>query len=848
MILLIALALLFSLAAHPVLAAEENGNDAVAEESAAETAAEVPEKALEEPAGSDEPAETETDFGTGAPEEETAPEQAVLTEEETAPAAQEDTAEEKPAEEADPSETPDSGEAVEFSRVSESSAEPETAAARDGAEDILSVIEEPDGAPAESRELPAEEEGTEEQPAPGVEKASTATESGDGAGAFADGTYVPDFTYEGGTGKVTISCPKLVMKDGKGTATIVFSSTKYTYVLVDGERYDNENPGGESTFTIPVNVNAPTEISAETVAMSEAHLVDYTLHVGLAEGAEPTEPAASEEPVFADGTYVPDFTYEGGTGKVTISCPKLVMKDGKGTATIVFSSTKYTYVLVDGERYDNENPGGESTFTIPVNVNAPTEISAETVAMSEAHLVDYTLRVGLAEGAEPAEPAGPAEPDEPEKPEEPEEPGGQTEPEEPMISENGVLADGVYRAEVETGQAMFKVVDCVITSEDGKMTAVITLSGTGYDYLYAGSAKEAYAAAGEGWIPFVQDPETGKYTYTLELAAVTEPAAVAARSARYASEGKGEAAWMDRTLTIVLDSIVRISDLPENGDQDGPTDPSENQGTEPAEGGEGKTDGSGNNDSKDSEKEEPENTGTQDEDEIRKMEENTKKGTVADGTYVPSFGFTGGTGKVTISCPKLVVRNGKGTATLVFSSTKYTYVLVNGVKYYNENPGGKGTFTIPVNVNSTTVVSAETTAMSEAHLIDYTLYIYVDGQDVSNIRPSASGNTTGDSADDGAENADTGTREEEEEFGPDGEKKSSGWGEYDSVQTTEAPVTAEEAAVPEAGAETTASEPAAEKPEERKGFSPWYTVGIAAAVIVLAGGGFAVMRKGKKKG
>ena len=732
LILLIALGMLFSLAAHPVLAAEEN--DAVAEESAAETAAEVPEKALEEPAGSDEPAEAETAVETGTPEEETAPEQAVLAEEETAPAAQEDTAEENPGAEADPSETPDPGEAVEFSHVPESSAEPEAAAAPDGAEHVSSVSEETDGAPAESRELPVEEEGTEEQPAPGEEKASTAAESGDGAG------------------------------------------------------------------------------------------------------------------VFADGTYVPDFTYEGGTGKVTISCPKLVIKDGKGTATIVYSSTKYTYVLVDGERYDNENPGGESTFTIPVNVNAPTEISAETVAMSEAHLVDYTLRVGLAEGAEPAEPAGPAEPDEPEKPEEPEEPGGQTEPEEPMISENGVLADGVYRAEVETGQAMFKVVDCVITSEDGKMTAVITLSGTGYDYLYAGSAKEAYAAAGEGWIPFVQDPETGKYTYTLELAAVTEPAAVAARSARYASEGKGEAAWMDRTLTIVLDSIVRISDLPENGDQDGPTDPSENQGTEPAEGGEGKTDGSGNNDSKDSEKEEPENTGTQDEDEIRKMEENTKKGTVADGTYVPSFGFTGGTGKVTISCPKLVVRNGKGTATLVFSSTKYTYVLVNGVKYYNENPGGKGTFTIPVNVNSTTVVSAETTAMSEAHLIDYTLYIYVDGQDVSNIRPSASGNTTGDSADDGAENADTGTREEEEEFGPDGEKKSSGWGEYDSVQTTEAPVTAEEAAVPEAGAETTASEPAAEKPEERKGFSPWYTVGIAAAVIVLAGGGFAVMRKGKKKG
>ena len=415
-----------------------------------------------------------------------------------------------------------------------------------------------------------------------------------------------------------------------------------------------------------------------------------------------------------------------------------------------------------------------------------------------------------------------------------------------MISEEGILADGVYSAKVETGQAMFKVVDCVITSEDGKMTAVITLSGTGYDYLYLGTGEEAYAADGDGWIPFAEDPETGKYTYTLELATVTEPTAVAARSARYASEGREEAAWLDRTLTIVLDSITKVADLPQEDGEDGNTEPADGGQAAPSENG--KDSGSGES-GKDSGKkeEEPENTGTQDEDEIRKMEENTKKGTVADGTYVPSFGFTGGTGKVTISCPKLVVKNGKGTATIVFSSSKYTYVMVNGTKYYNENPGGKGTFTIPVNLNSTTTISAETTAMSEAHVIDYVLYIYVDGQDVSNIRPSASGSSADEEKpEDGTEQAET--EDEEEEFGPDGGAKgNSGWGEYDSIQTTDDPPLEEDTAVPATGAEDTDPEAEQEEPAVKKGFSAWYGVGIAAAVVLLAGGGFAAMRKGKKK-
>ena len=76
------------------------------------------------------------------------------------------------------------------------------------------------------------------------------------------------------------------------------------------------------------------------------------------------------------------------------------------------------------------------------------------------------------------------------------------------------------------------------------------------------------------------DPETGKYTYTLELTSVTEPVGVAARSARYASEGRGEAAWLDRTLTFVQESITRIADLPDEDDPAEPSGPSDEPGND----------------------------------------------------------------------------------------------------------------------------------------------------------------------------------------------------------------------------------------------------------------------------
>ena len=56
------------------------------------------------------------------------------------------------------------------------------------------------------------------------------------------------------------------------------------------------------------------------------------------------------------------------------------------------------------------------------------------------------------------------------------------------------VSDGSYKVNVTSSSSMFKVTDCILTSKNGEMTAKITLSGTGYDYLYVGTSAEAALA------------------------------------------------------------------------------------------------------------------------------------------------------------------------------------------------------------------------------------------------------------------------------------------------------------------------------------------------------------------
>ena len=96
---------------------------------------------------------------------------------------------------------------------------------------------------------------------------------------------------------------------------------------------------------------------------------------------------------LSDGAYRIEAALTGGTGRATIASPlKLTVKDGQMTATLVWSSPNYDYMIVDGEKYLPVNEEGNSVFEIPVkNFDEPLEVVADTVAMSKPHEIEYTL-------------------------------------------------------------------------------------------------------------------------------------------------------------------------------------------------------------------------------------------------------------------------------------------------------------------------------------------------------------------------------------------------------------------------------------------------------------------------
>ena len=95
----------------------------------------------------------------------------------------------------------------------------------------------------------------------------------------------------------------------------------------------------------------------------------------------------------ADGSYTCAVTLEGGSGRATVESPAtLTVADGAMTATVVWSSPNYDYMLIDGEKYLPINTEGNSTFEIPVAaLDTALAVTADTVAMSTPHEIDYTL-------------------------------------------------------------------------------------------------------------------------------------------------------------------------------------------------------------------------------------------------------------------------------------------------------------------------------------------------------------------------------------------------------------------------------------------------------------------------
>lgn len=429
---------------------------------------------------------------------------------------------------------------------------------------------------------------------------------------------------------------------------------------------------------------------------------------------------------------------------------KLVEKDGKTYVEAIYKGNAYFSLYLGtkaeaetacgGNYYPAVVKDGIKTFTIPVK-ELGKAFSACPLSKT-GKWTNNTFTVTLPGSTEePEKPENPTVPEEPETPTVPSEPETPTVPEQPTV----IAADGIYKIAVESSAKMFKVEDCKLTVKKGAMTGAITLSGTGYTKLYLGTAKEAENAA-EGSMIGYQTDKDGKYVFEVPVSSLDRPIPVAAYSLKNEK-------WYDRTLTFQSSTLQLVTG---------------NQGTENNPGTQTPTTGNQGSSSN--------NKGELTKDEIQNLENNTVKGNIKDGTYTPSFGFTGGTGKTTISCNKVVVKNGKAAATIAFSSSSYTWVKVNGTKYYNENKGGNATFTIPIQLNGKTNITGETTAMSTAHEIDYVLYCYVDGTVVKTSGKDSKDSVidlTGEDGTDGSTEEDTLLEE-------------NGWGVYEETEETSA--------------------------------------------------------------
>lgn len=218
------------------------------------------------------------------------------------------------------------------------------------------------------------------------------------ASELRDGVY--PVAVDSSSSMFKIADCELRVDGDKMTAELTMSSDAYGYLFAgtaeeaaaaDASAYIEPK---ETTFTLPIEA-LDAGISCAAWSRNKEKWYDRTL-VFRADSL-PLEAfqtlTTAESLSLADGTYTVDVALTGGSGKASVASPcELLVEDGMATATIVWSSANYDYMLVNGERYDAEIIDGHSTFVIPVAAfDHPLAVVADTTAMSQPHEIDYTL-------------------------------------------------------------------------------------------------------------------------------------------------------------------------------------------------------------------------------------------------------------------------------------------------------------------------------------------------------------------------------------------------------------------------------------------------------------------------
>ncbi len=176
---------------------------------------------------------------------------------------------------------------------------------------------------------------------------AAATNAVDNSTALPDGTYTPEnFTAAGGTGKVTITCPQVIVENGKAFADVTFSSKKYVYVKANNQLFNGTVNTSGVTYRIPVDLNEDVKILALTTGMSVAHEIAYTLHVTLNEAPAPTAtPTPTETPAPTPAAVA--------ATSLKVSVSKLTLKAGASRTVSAIAAPANT---TDKVVYTSQNP------------------------------------------------------------------------------------------------------------------------------------------------------------------------------------------------------------------------------------------------------------------------------------------------------------------------------------------------------------------------------------------------------------------------------------------------------------------------------------------------------------
>lgn len=199
----------------------------------------------------------------------------------------------------------------------------------------------------------------------------------------------------------------LTVKDGEMTVHVSLQSKKIVNLFY-GTKEDAQKEGADLIEPTEDTVYYDDGMTAEVygfdvpvpyldkefdVSILGTHGNWYQHQVVVSDPVPGDDIHAGSEMDLEDGEYEVDLELEGGTGRASIDTPStLVVKDGKATLTVIWSSPYYDYMLVNGEKYEPVNEEGNSTFEIPVEkLNEPFDVVGDSTAMSEPHEIEYKI-------------------------------------------------------------------------------------------------------------------------------------------------------------------------------------------------------------------------------------------------------------------------------------------------------------------------------------------------------------------------------------------------------------------------------------------------------------------------